>query len=188
MSRRPAKADAGHNGGRDIRAAADSLDSPSFGTSDKDRLARGELLVQTDVVKSYLLKLNEREEGPYPDTQIAQMFADQRIDRYTPCRPDTGGDWRTIDDYLPTLKYGTQLPQPAARPASMSRGGGPAAPQKIALVDLDIPFGSILKMMFKWAGAGLIVGLCIMPIVLLIWFVIVVVFAGVIGGAFSGSR
>jgi hypothetical protein len=28
-----------------------------------------------------------REEGPYGEPQIAQMFADGRIDRNTPCKP-----------------------------------------------------------------------------------------------------
>jgi hypothetical protein len=32
-------------------------------------------------MKSYLLKLSASEEGPYGEAQIAQMFADGRIDR-----------------------------------------------------------------------------------------------------------
>jgi hypothetical protein len=40
------------------------------------------------------------------------MFADGLIDRNTPCKPADRGDWKTVDDYLPILKYGTQLPPP----------------------------------------------------------------------------
>ena len=65
-------------------------------------------------MKSYSLKLSDREEGPYGETQIAQMFADGRIDRNTPCKPADRGDWKTIDDYLSMLKYGTKLPPSAA--------------------------------------------------------------------------
>jgi hypothetical protein len=68
-------------------------------------------------MKPYLIKLSDREEGPYAETQIAQMFADGRIDRNTPCKPADGGDWKTIDDYLPMLKYGTQLPPATKVPA-----------------------------------------------------------------------
>jgi hypothetical protein len=64
-------------------------------------------------MKSYSLKLSGREEGPYGEAQIAQMFADGRVNRNTPCKPGAGGDWKSIDDYLPMLKYGTQLPPPS---------------------------------------------------------------------------
>src|ERR1041385_8780870 len=63
-------------------------------------------------MKTYLIKFSDHEEGPYAEAQVAQMFADRRIDRNTPCKPADGGDWKTIDDYLPMLKYGTQLPPP----------------------------------------------------------------------------
>ncbi len=55
-------------------------------------------------MKSYSLKLSGREEGPYAESQIAQMVADGRIDRNTPCKPADRGDWKTIDDYLSMLK------------------------------------------------------------------------------------
>src|SRR5438046_1232752 len=64
-------------------------------------------------MQSYSLKLSDRAEGPYSEAQVSQLFADGRIDRHTPCRLATGGDWKTIDDFLPILKYGTQLPAPA---------------------------------------------------------------------------
>jgi hypothetical protein len=60
-------------------------------------------------MKSYFVGVSDREEGPYAEMQMAQMFADGRIDRNTPCKPVSGGDWKTIDDYLPMLKYGPQL-------------------------------------------------------------------------------
>jgi hypothetical protein len=63
-------------------------------------------------MKSYLLKISGDEEGPYGEAQIAQMFADGRVDRNTPCKPADRGDWKSIDDYFPILKYGTQLPPP----------------------------------------------------------------------------
>src|SRR6266567_3091156 len=63
-------------------------------------------------MKSYLLKVSGREEGPYGEAQIAQMFADGRVDRNTSCKPADRGDWKSVDDYLPMLKYGTQLPLP----------------------------------------------------------------------------
>jgi len=89
---------------------------------------------------------------------MAQMFADGRIDRNTPCKPVSGGDWKSVDDYLPMLKYGTQLPPPSPIPSAP-----PAAPpvlsssQRVSVVDFDIPFGSVLKIMFKWMAAAFVV-------------------------------
>jgi hypothetical protein len=139
-------------------------------------------------MKMYLIKLSDREEGPYTETQIAQIFADGRVDRDTPCKPGDGRDWKTIDDYLPMLKYGTQLPPPTKVPAVP-----PMPPpvlssqlsQRISIVDFDIPFWSVLKIMFKWMAAGLIVGVCLMPLVIFIWLIIVTVFAGLFSGAMS---
>ncbi len=138
--------------------------------------------------KSYLLRLSGREEGPYSDAQVGQMFADQQVDRNTPCKP-VGGEWKTIDDYLPTLKYGTQLPPATARQASATvRQASQTATstvQRVAVVDVDIPFLSVLKIMFKWMAAGFVVFCCFIPVIVLIWIIIMALFAAVIGGAVS---
>ena len=68
-------------------------------------------------LKTYLVKFSDHEEGPYAETQVAQMFADGRIDRNTACKPVSSGDWKTVDDYLPMVKYGTQLPPATKVPA-----------------------------------------------------------------------
>src|SRR5690242_19556778 len=113
-------------------------------------------------MKSYVVKVPDHEEGPYDETEMAQMFADGRVDRNTLCKPVDGGEWKTVDDYLPILKYGTQLPPPAKAPAVR-----PTPPvllsqssQRFSLVDFDIPFGSVLKIMFKWMAAALVVFCC----------------------------
>jgi hypothetical protein len=102
-------------------------------------------------VKSSLLKLGDREEGPLAETQIAQMFADGRIDRNTPCKPADRGDWKSIEDYLPMLKYGTQLPPPVEIPRvpPMPPPMPTSLPQRVSVVDFDIPFWSVLKIMFN---------------------------------------
>jgi hypothetical protein len=132
-------------------------------------------------VKAYLLKLDGRDEGPFSDTQIAQMFADQRVNRSTPCKPESGGDWRTVDEYLPMLKYGTERPARTTNGASrgMARstdGGG------IRITDIDVPFRSVLKMAFKVFAAWLIVLVCFVPVIILFW----VIFAAVIMAALGG--
>ncbi len=139
-------------------------------------------------MKSFHLKIAGREEGPFGEPQIAQMFADGRIDRNTACKPADRRDWKTVDDYLPMLKYGTQLPAPSQAP-----NVPPKPPpvllsqlsQRVSVVDLDIPFGSVLKIMFKWMAAAFIVACCFLPAIILVWLIIVAVFAGLIGGMMS---
>jgi hypothetical protein len=137
-------------------------------------------------MKSYLVKLSGREEGPYDETHIAQVFADGRIDRNTPCKPTSGGDWETIDDYLPMLKYGTQLP-PATRVPAVAPAPPPVllSSQRVSVVDFDIPFGSVLKIMFKWMAAGFVVFCCFLPAIIVVWLIVASVFAALISGAMS---
>jgi hypothetical protein len=137
-------------------------------------------------MKSYMLRLDGREDGPYSDSQIAQMFADGRVNRNTPCRKAEDKEWRTIDDYLPTLKYGTQLPPATPRQFQIpSSPSATAAAQRVALVDLDIPFTSILKMMFKWMAAAFVVFCCFLPFALAAWFLIFAAIASFFGSVFS---
>ena len=140
-------------------------------------------------MKSYSLKLSGREEGPYAESQIAQMFADGRIDRNTPCKPADRGDWKSIDDYLPMLKYGTQLPSPSR----VVTPPLPAPPpvlflQRVSVVDFDIPFWSVLKIMFKWMAAAFVVFCCFLPVIIVIWLILVAVFAGIVNGVMSNLQ
>jgi hypothetical protein len=149
-------------------------------------------------MKSFLLKFSDREEGPFAETEVAQMFADQKVNRYTPCKPNAGSDWKTIDDFLPMLKYGTHLPPPtppaavpstlvstAVAPTNVAPTITPPILQRISLADIDIPFGSLLKLMFKWAAGAFIVTVCFIPAAIIVWLIFMALFAGLIGGAFS---
>ncbi|MEO6871445.1 MAG: DUF4339 domain-containing protein [Chthoniobacterales bacterium] len=146
-------------------------------------------------MRSYQLKIAEREEGPYTEEQVSQLFADGRVDRYTPCRTVGSGEWKEIDDYLPMLKYGTQLPPatvvvpapevPAeARPAA-SAPSIPTLTKQVTLVDIDLPFFSLVRLMFKWAAAGLVVGICLIPILIILWVVLFALLALFFGSTFS---
>jgi hypothetical protein len=141
-------------------------------------------------MKSYSLKLSGREEGPYPESQIAQMFADGRIDRNTPCKPADRGDWKSIDDYLPMLKYGTQLPPPIEIPhvPPMPPPLPMLSAQRVSVVDFDIPFWSVLKIMFKWMAAAFVVFCCFLPAIIVIWLIIMAVFAGIINDVMSNLQ
>jgi len=131
------------------------------------------------------LKIADREEGPYAETQVAQMFADGRIDRHTPCKPADRGDWKSVDDYLPMLKYGTQLPPPTEHHSVPPKPPPVFLSQRVSVVDFDIPFWSVLKIMFKWMAAAFIVTGCFLPFVVVLWLIVMAVFAGLIGGAMS---
>jgi hypothetical protein len=131
------------------------------------------------------LKIAGREEGPFTETQVAQMFADGRIDRNTPCKPAEGGNWKTIDDSLPMLKYGTQLPPPTKVPPVPPTLPSALSSQRVSVVDFDIPFWSVLKIMFKWMAAAFVVFCCFLPPIIVIWLIVASVFAALISGAMS---
>lgn len=137
-------------------------------------------------MRFFRLKIADREEGPYGEAQIAQMFADGRVDRNTPCKPASGDEWKSVDDYLPMLKYGTQLPPPAKVPVVP-----PTPPpvllssQRVSVVDFDIPFGSILKILFKWMAAVLVVFCCFLPVIFVLWLIVAAIFAALFSGAMS---
>jgi hypothetical protein len=138
-------------------------------------------------VKTYSIKLSNREEGPFAEAQIAQMFADGRIDRNTPCRPGDGGDWKTIDDYLPMLKYGTQRPPPSTQVPAVPPTSPPVllSSQRVSVVDFDIPFGSVLKIMFKWMAAAFVVFCCFLPAIFVLWLILAAIFAALFNGMMS---
>jgi hypothetical protein len=139
-------------------------------------------------VRSFQIKIADREEGPFTETEVAQMFADGRVDRNTPCKPADRGEWKTVDDYLPMLKYGTQLP-----PATKVPAVPPMPPpvllsqlsHRISIVDFDIPFWSVLKIMFKWMAAALIVFCCFLPVIFVLWLIVAAIFAALFSGAMS---
>jgi hypothetical protein len=140
-------------------------------------------------VKSFHLKIAGREEGPFGEPQIAQMFADGRIDRNTPCKPADRGDWKTLDDYLPMLKYGTQLPSPSPVVTPLRATPPPVLfSQRVSVVDFDIPFWSVLKIMFKWMAAAFVVFCCFAPVIVLVWIIIMALFAAFLGGAMSNLQ
>jgi GYF domain 2 len=138
-------------------------------------------------MKTYFIKLSNSEEGPFTETEVAQMFADGRIDRNTPCKPSDRDEWKSIDDYLPMLKYGTQLPPPAAKvpPVPPAPPPGLSSSERVSVVDFDIPFGSVLKIMFKWMAAALVVFCCFLPVIFVLWLFVAAIFAALFSGAMS---
>jgi len=138
-------------------------------------------------MKTYLIMFSNSEEGPYDEARMAQMFADGRIDRNTPCKPEDRDEWKSVDDYLPMLKYGTQLP-----PATTKIPVVPPTPppilvssQRVSVIDFDIPFGSVLKILFKWMAAALLVFCCFLPVIFVLWLIVAAIFATLFNGAMS---
>jgi len=83
------------------------------------------------------------------------------------------------------LKYGTQLP-PAIKASAMP----PTPPavllsQRVSVVDFDIPFWSVLKIMFKWMAAGFVVLCCFLPAIVVVWLIVMAVLAALFSGAMS---
>jgi len=129
------------------------------------------------------------------------MFADGSVNRDTPCKVTGGNDWKTIDDFMPMLKYGTQLPNPTPQTVLRSEDppvyGSSSAPPlpaqgklptdaRVSVVDFEMPFGSILILMFKWMAAGFLVFCCFIPAFILLFFIVMAVFGSLLSGLFSG--
>jgi hypothetical protein len=136
----------------------------------------------------FFLKYSDHEEGPFSEEEVAQLFADGKVNRDTPCKLAGGNDWKTIDDFMPMLKYGTQLPSPSspASPAGAPRPSGYGAPAKanrpppvpadsrVRVVDVDIPFGSVFTLVLKVMIAATIIGIGLG----LLYLMIMVLFLG----------
>ena len=136
-------------------------------------------------MRTFHLKIVDREEGPFTETEVAQMFANGRVDRNTSCKPSERGEWKSIDDYLPMLKYGTQLPPATKVPAAPPPPPVLWSSQRVSVIDFDIPFGSVLKIMFKWIAAALIVFCCFLPVIFVLWLIVAAIFAALFSGAMS---
>ena len=139
-------------------------------------------------MRSFHLNIGEREEGPLTETEVAQKFANGQIDRDTPCKPADQDEWKTVDDYLPMLKYGTQLPpvtKVPAVPPTPPAVPSPQLSQRVSVIDFDIPFGSVLKILFKWMAAALIVFCCFLPVIFVLWLVVAAIFAALFNGVMS---
>jgi len=140
-------------------------------------------------VRSFHLKIADLEEGPFTEPEVAQMFADGRIDRNSPCKPSDRGEWKTVDDYLPMLKYGTQLPSPTkvppVPPTPLPPVLLPQLSQRVSVIDFDIPFGSVLKILFKWMAAALVVFCCFLPVIFVLWLIVAAIFAALFNGVMS---
>jgi hypothetical protein len=85
------------------------------------------------------------------------------------------------------LKYGTQLPPPAAKvpPVPPAPPPGLSSSERVSVVDFDIPFGSVLKIMFKWMAAALVVFCCFLPVIFVLWLFVAAIFAALFSGAMS---
>ena len=57
--------------------------------------------------------------------------------------------------------------------------------QRVSVVDFDIPFGSVLKIMFKWMAAGFVVVCCFLPVIFVLWLIVAAVFAALFSGVMS---
>ena len=140
-------------------------------------------------MRSFHLKIADLEEGPFTEPEVAQMFADGRVDRNSPCKPSDRGEWKTVDDYLPMLKYGTQLPSPTkvppVPPTPLPPVLLPQLSQRVSVIDFDIPFGSVLKILFKWMAAALVVFCCFLPVIFVLWLIVAAIFAALFNGVMS---
>ncbi len=61
------------------------------------------------------------------------------------------------------LKYGTQLPSPSQVAKIPPKPPPVLLSQRVSVVDFDVPFGSVLKIMFKWMAAAFMVACCFLP-------------------------
>ena len=52
-------------------------------------------------------------------------------------------------------------------------------------VDFDIPFWSVLKIMFKWMAAAFVVFCCFLPAIVVVWVIVMAVIAALFSGAMS---
>ena len=55
-------------------------------------------------------------------------------------------------------------------------------------MDIDLPFVSILKLMFKWMAAAFLVFCCFIPALVFLLFIVMAIFGSLLGHMFSGFQ
>jgi len=55
----------------------------------------------------------------------------------------------------------------------------------VSVVEFDIPFGSVLKIMFKWMAAAFVVFCCFLPVIFVLWLIVAAIFAALFNGVMS---
>lgn len=123
---------------------------------------------------TYRVYLDEQTESPaFTVKQLLEKFSSGEIDNDAYVRPDVSGS-----QYIPLGQLLAQK-QHAAKQAIQST---PAGPQKVTVVNFDMPFGAMVNFMVKWALASI-------PafVILFIFFFVVGFFLMVVGVGSLGS-
>ena len=109
---------------------------------------------------NYYLWIDNKSHGPYDIEQIRQMLDDRTITTETLCHTEgsSGDKWHPISNVVPL--YASTKPVVAQSvqvhaPSAASQPQLDTTPKPVSIQDIDIPFGSMVWFMVKWAIASI---------------------------------
>jgi hypothetical protein len=132
------------------------------------------------------IQRNGKEHGPYNDNEAATYLQNGQLLSNDLARTDAERGWRPLKEVLagPVPAKPAQLPAVYAAPAA---GGNPME-QQVVVVDVKMPFGSMVVFMIKWMLASIPAIIVLWVILAIIGLVVSLVFGGVLGGFSSMLR
>jgi len=147
----------------------------------------------------WVIKDGQRE-GPYDDMDVLELLYEGTYSEEDPAIRDGQFDWSTIGELLdtepsfPDLEPADEEPPPPplpeadealtpeepVEPPALPSPTGPPPPLRIAVTDFQMPFGSMVVFMLKWALAAIPALLILGFIAVVLWLLALLLMAAVL--------
>ena len=128
------------------------------------------------------IQRNGKEHGPYNDSEAASYLQNGQLLANDLARTDAERAWRPLREVLAAPVPAKPVPsQPAVIHAAPAAGGSPMQ-QQVVVVDVKMPFGSMVVFMIKWVLASIPAFIVLWVILALVGLVVSLIFGGLFGG------
>jgi hypothetical protein len=132
-------------------------------------------------MKRFDLQVHGQVRPSVDESEVMELFSHETINRDTPCRITGETKWRTCDELLPSMKYGSKVP-PSQGPRIEASDGS-----RIVIHDVRLSFSTVFRLFVQVMLSSLIVGIAIMVVSLILWLLLGALVLGLIGGLNSIS-
>jgi len=129
------------------------------------------------------IQRNGQEHGPYRDEEARSYLQGGQLLANDLARSEAERGWRPLQEVLAgRAAVAVAQPQPGIYVATQNSSAAAAGSQAVTVVDIRMPFGSMVVFLIKWALASI-------PAIIILWLIlgaiiglISLVFGGLLGG------